>query len=173
MFAGVGGGLLIFVIGLLAKSTNISVLGIIGSATSGGVGRVGQIMIQNTKKLRTDEEIFAEKRQELEKAISESQNRANHIYRLDYFDIDRNKPDFINFNAYGFTFSDGITKASEFQIIEKEKIYNTRTIKEVSRTTKTKVYYKEKQEKYIDKVRFEIHYNQEEVETFLGKFLTQ
>ncbi len=52
MFAGIGGGVFIFLLGLVANSGHLSTLGIIGSAAVCGVG---QVMRQNAKKLRTEQ----------------------------------------------------------------------------------------------------------------------
>lgn len=157
IFAGVSGGVLIFVIGLVSDSKIIAFLGIIAG---GSAGVTGKIMQENAKKLRNEDEIYTEKRQELEQAIEKAKKRANQTHRLDYFDIDRNRPDYITFNAWHMNLSDGVTQVSDFQINVKDKIYGERTIKEVSKVTKKKTYYKERKETYLAKVICEIRYNQ-------------
>lgn len=153
--AGIGGGCLIFFIGIFAKVPALSIFGLLASAGSGGTGYV---MIQNAKNLRTDDEIYEEKRNETVRLLENAKQRANQIYKFDYFDIDRNKPDFLNFNAYEMSLSDGTTKSKSFDFIEKQKLYGTRTKREVDRVTKKKVYYKETQETYLDRVIIEIHH---------------
>ena len=157
IFAGIGGGVVIFLLGLVANSKYLTFVGIVASGTA---GVTGQVMKENAKKLRTDDEIYTEKRKELEQAIAKAKERANQTHRLDYFDLDRNRPDYITFNAWQMKLSDGVTQVSDFQINLKDKIYAERTIKEVSKVTKKKTYYKERKETYLAKVICEIRYNQ-------------
>ncbi len=156
VLVGISGGCLILFIGILARIPTLSVFGFL---TGAGGGIIGYVMRENAKKLRTEDEIYEEKRNEIAKLLENARQRANQLYKLDYFDIDRNRSDFINFNAYEMILSDGTTKSKEFHSIERQKIYATRTRREVDRVTKKKVYYKEIQETYIDKIIIEIHYN--------------
>ncbi len=156
MLAGIGSGCLVFAFGILTKSSPLSVFGLLVGA---GAGVVGYEMRENAKSLRSEDEVYEDKRKELEKFLNNAKQRANQTYRLDYFDLDRNKPDFISFNAYQITLSDRVTKATGFKFVEQEKLYQTRTRKEVDRVTKKKIYYKEWKETYVDRVIIAIHYN--------------
>ena len=112
------------------------------TSAGAGAGGTGYVMKENAKNLRTKDEIYEEKRNEIARFLEDARQRANQLYRLGYFDIDRNKPDFITFNAYEMVLSDGITKTNTFHFIEKQKLYQTRTRREVDRVTKKKTYYK-------------------------------
>jgi serine/threonine protein kinase len=51
--------------------------------------------------------------------------------------------------SHEITLSDRVTKATGFSFVEQQKLYQTRTRREVDRVTKKKVYYKEWQETYV------------------------
>ncbi len=139
VLVGIAGGCLVFFIGIITKAPTLSIFGFLAGAGAGGTGYV---MKENAKNLRTKDEIYEEKRNEIARFLEDARQRANQLYRLGYFDIDRNKPDFITFNAYEMVLSDGITKTNTFHFIEKQKLYQTRTRREVDRVTKKKTYYK-------------------------------
>lgn len=165
MLAGIGGGFLLFILGSLVKVPPLSSLGLLASIGSGGVGCA---MREKAKSLRNNDEIYEYKRKELEKHLENAKQRASQMYRLDYFDIDRNQPDFITFNAYEMVLSDRVTKAKQFNFVEKEKIYQTRTRREVERVTKKRTYYREWQKTYVDKVVFAITYNNSSINARVG-----
>ena len=156
IIAGIGVGCLLLAYGIFAKSPHFSFLSLMAGASVGGVGYV---MRENAKSLRSEDEVYKDKRKELENYLNNAKQRANKTYRLDYFDLDRNKPDFINFNAYQITLSDRVTQATSFSFVEKQKLYKTRTRREVDRVTKKKVYYKEWEETYVDRVIIAVHYS--------------